>query len=110
MARISLAELTSEPTTVELGDHSYRVLAITRSVQKKLEKAQPALEHLGQEEDSDKAVTVMADAIDALLEPENQAPPAKKVLVDAWKSDTLGVTQLGLLFERVQEAATSRPT
>jgi hypothetical protein len=110
VANITLADLTSEQTTVELGEHSYRVLTLTRSVQKKLEKAQPAIDGLDQEQDSDKAVTTMADAIDALLAPENGAPPAKKVLVDAWKADGLSVSQLGLLFERVQGASVARPT
>ena len=110
MGKITLADLTREATTVEMFEHTYTVLPITRSVQKKLEKVQPALSALGDEEDSDKAVAVLADAIDVLLAPGNGAPPAKKLLVDAWKADNLNLTQIHALFDGVQEASVVRPT
>jgi hypothetical protein len=110
LAKITLADLTAEATTLDMFGHTYRVLAITRSVQKKLEKAQPLLDTLEDEDDGDKVVTSLADVIDALLAPEDEAPAAKKVLLDAWKADQLGLSVVGALFEKVQEAAVARPT
>lgn len=110
MGKITLAELTNEATTVEMFEHAYTVLRITRSVQKKLEKVQPALDAAKEEEDSDKVVSVLADAIDALLTPGDGAPAAKKLLVDCWKTDKLDLAQLNALFDGVQEAAVARPT
>src|SRR4051812_37597806 len=110
MPKITLADLTAEPTEIELFGHSYRVLAIVRSVQKKLEKAQPHLEKLGEEEDSDKVVDVLTDALAALLAPDAGAPAPKKALMDAWKADEIGLGQISALLERVQEAAVARPT
>jgi hypothetical protein len=110
LAKITLADLTSEPTTIELFGHEYRVLAITRSVQKKLEKAQPSLESLPDEEDSDKVVAVLADAIDAVLAADAGAPAARKAIVDAWKRDELSLSQISALSDKVQEASAARPT
>lgn len=109
--KIKLADLAGENTTVDLFGHEYRVLSVTRSVQKRLEAAQPALEKLETEENSDAVVATLADAIDAILAPVKKAtPPAKDQLVDAWQNDELSLTQLGALFERVQEASVARPT
>ena len=110
MANITLADLTREPTTIELFEHTYRVNAITRSVQKRIEKVQPLLNGMADEEDSDKVIALMADGMDPLLEPQGDAPPAKKVLVEAWKTDRLSLDVLNVLFDKVQEAAVARPT
>jgi hypothetical protein len=110
MPKITLADLTSEPTTVELFGHAYRVNAITRSVQKRLEKIQPLIDNLQDEDDSDKSIATLADALAELLEPEEDAPSPKKTITDAWKADKLNLGQINALFERVQEAAVARPT
>jgi vacuolar-type H+-ATPase subunit E/Vma4 len=110
MAKITLADLTREPTTLELFDNTYRVNAITRSVQKKLEKVQPILENIDKEEDGDKVVAMMADALEPLLAPEDGSQSAKRVLVEAWKADTLSIDMLAVLFDKVQEASALRPT
>jgi hypothetical protein len=110
LAKITLADLTGEPTTIDMFDHSYRVLAVTRSVQKKLEKVQSLLDGLEDEDDADKVVAAMADSIDTLLQGEEGSPPAKKVIVDAWKNDTLSLPLLRALFDSVQEASVARPT
>lgn len=110
MSKITLADLTAEPTTVELFGSEYRVLAMTRSTQKKFEAAEKTLEGLENEADSDKAVTTLAGVIDSLLAPVESGPAAKKVIADAWKRDELSLGQLRALNNRVQEASLARPT
>lgn len=110
MARITLADLTTERSTVEMFEHAYTVRPITRSVQKKLEALNGSLQALKEEEDSDKVVETLADGLDALLEPADGAPAPKKVIVAQWKADTLSLAQLHGLFEGVQQAAVARPT
>lgn len=110
MPRITLADLTAEPTTIEMFEHTYRVNSITRSVQKQLEKVQPLIENLKDEDDGDKVIAAIAGAIDALLRPEDGAPPAKRVILDAWKADQVSLDVVSALFDKVQEASVSRPT
>jgi hypothetical protein len=110
MGKITLADLTREPTTLELFDNTYRVNAITRSVQKKLEKVQPIIENLADEDDGDKVVAMMVDAIEPLLTPAEGSQAVKRVLVDAWKADNLSLDMLAALFDKVQEASAARPT
>lgn len=109
MARITLADLTAEPTTVELFDGTYRVLAITRSTQKKLDVAEKKLSE-SESEDSDELVALLIGVIAEIVEPVESAPPIKKTLLDAWKADKVGLGQLRGLYESVQEAALARPT
>jgi hypothetical protein len=109
--KISLADLAGEDVTVDLNGIEYKVLSVTRSVQKRLEAAQPLLENLEHEEDSDKVIETLSGALDAMLRPTKKgARPAAEVLVEAWQGDDLSLTQIGALFERVQEAAVARPT
>lgn len=110
MANITLADLTGEPTRLDMFGYTYEVLTLTRSVQKKLEKIQPLLDTLEDEEDADKVVATMVDSIDALLDPQENAPAAKKILVEAWKADKLDLGVVRRMFDRVQEAAVARPT
>jgi hypothetical protein len=110
MKRITLASLTTERSTVDMFDHAYTVKPITRSVQKKLEALNGALQGLAEEEDSDKVVDVLADGLSVLLEPVDGAPAPKGVIVKQWKADALSLAQLHGLFEGVQEAAVERPT
>lgn len=110
MPKITLADLTSEPTTVELFECSYSVKTLTRSVQKQLEKVQPKLAAINKQDDSDQAIALLADAFDVLLAPENGSPPAKKTITEAWKRDEITVGQLGALFDQVEKASAARPT
>lgn len=109
MSRITLADLTAETTTFDLFGGSYQVRTMSRSVQKKYDAAQQTLvDYEG--DDGDKAFALLADAIDALLEPLEGAQPMKKALVDAWKRDEVHLGQARALYERTQEAALARPT
>jgi hypothetical protein len=110
LAHIKLADLTAEPTTVEMFDHEYTVKTITRSVQKDLEKVDEALEALGGDDDSDKGVGVIIDGLAALLAPVNGNPAVKKLLTEKWKADELSLQQINALYESVQEAGVKRPT
>jgi hypothetical protein len=107
---ITLADLTAETTTVAMFGGSYTVRPITRSVQKKLEGLNAALQSLAEEEDSDKVVATIADGLDILLEPDEGSTAAKAVIVKQWKDEALSLSQLHGLFEGVQEAAVARPT
>jgi hypothetical protein len=107
---ITLADLTADTTAVEIFGASYTVRTITRSVQKKLEGLNEALQALEDEEDSDKVVSTLADGLDVLLEGAEGAPAAKALIVKQWKADALSLSQLRGLFEGVQEAAVARPT
>jgi hypothetical protein len=108
--QIKLADLATERSTVEMFEHTYTVRPITRSVQKKLEGLNEALQALADEEDSDKVVATLADGLDVLLDPVDGAPAPKGVIVKQWKADALSLSQLHGLFEGVQEAAVERPT
>jgi hypothetical protein len=111
LAHIKLADLTAEPTTVELFDgHTYTVKTITRSVQKDLEKVDQSMQGLGDDADSDKGVGVIIDGLAALLAPVNGSPAVKKLLTDKWKADELDLQQINALYEAVQETGVKRPT
>ena len=110
MKLITLANLAGEEAKVDLYGHEYRVLGITRSVQKRLEEVQPLLDDIEKVEDSDSVVSTLASAIDAMLAPLDDAPSANECLNTAWRDDRLSLTQLGSLLEQVQETSVSRPT
>lgn len=99
-----------DPDIVELFDHKFTVKRITRSVQKALEAVDRKLNAMDKsdEDDSDKVVAVMAEGLSALLEPNGENVPAKKVLVDAWKADDLSFDEVQGLYVSLQEAATER--
>ena len=98
-----------EADCVELFDHKFKVKRVTRSVQKGLEAVDKKLRATDDNEDADKIVALMAEGLDALLEPNGGGVPAKKVLVDLWKADDLSLDQINELYEGVQESATKRP-
>lgn len=98
-----------EPDVVELFDHRFTVKRVTRSVQKGLEGVDKKLRAMGDSDDADKIVALMAEGLDALLAPNGSGVPAKKVLTDAWKADDLALDQINQLYEQVQESATKRP-
>jgi hypothetical protein len=103
------ADTGPEPDVVELFDHKFKVRRVTRSVQKALEAVDRKLQGLSDEADSDKIVSVMAEGLDALLQPNGKQTAAKTVLGQAWKNDTLSLDQINQLYESVQESATKRP-
>jgi vacuolar-type H+-ATPase subunit E/Vma4 len=103
------ADNLPDPDVVELFDHKFTVRRVTRSVQKGLETVDKKLRAMGNEEDGDKIVALMAEGLDSLLAPNGKATPAKKVLADAWKADELSLDQLSSLYESVQESAAKRP-
>ncbi len=108
---IKLADLSAEPTKVEIFEHTYELKQITRTVQAKLEVAQAKLE--ASSDDGDSIVANMAETLAILLSPNgSDAPPVKKVLVDAWKADKLSLAQINGLFTSLQEdaATAARPT
>ena len=98
-----------EADSIELFDHKFTVKRVTRSVQKALEAVDKKLKALDENTDGDKLVNVMAEGLDAMLESNGGGVPAKKLLVDLWKSDDLSLDQINQLYEGVQESATKRP-
>lgn len=108
---IRLADLSPEPTFVELDEHRYQLRQVTRSVQKNLNKALTALNAIDDDDDDvDKQVTAMVGAMDVLLEPQDGAPAAKTVLLAAWKEDRLSAAQMSGLFDQLNKSASARPT
>lgn len=103
------ADNLPEPDVVELFDHKFTVRRITRSVQKNLERVDKKVQDATGEEDSDKVVSTMAEGLDAMLEPNGKQTPAKTLLVQLWKDDTLSLDQITQLYEAVQESAAKRP-
>lgn len=103
------ADNLPEPDVVEVFDHKFTIRRVTRSVQKGLEAVDRKLRSAQDEDDSDKIVALMAEGLDALLEPNGKATPAKKVLMDLWKADDLSLDQINRLYEAVQESGTRRP-
>lgn len=103
------ADTGPEPDVVELFEHRFTVRRVTRSVQKQLEATDKKLRALDDSIESDRLITIMAEGLDVLLQPNGDKVAAKKVLVDAWKADQLALDQINQLYESVQESATKRP-
>jgi hypothetical protein len=103
------ADTRPEQDAIELYEHKFMIRRVTRSVQKGLEAVDKKLRALDAEADGDKIVPVMAEGLDALLEPNGGGVPAKKVIVDLWKDETLSLDEINQLYEAVQENAAKRP-
>jgi hypothetical protein len=101
MAKISLGAGTFEGVEVDLWGSLYKTVRITRSVQNKVDKA---LKKLDDTQDADAAVKVLADVIDARLEPQNGAGPPSKLIVEKWKTDELSLDQLQQFQADLDEA------
>jgi hypothetical protein len=84
---------------------------ITRSVQKKLEQLNGALQRRSRtRRTATRSSRRSRTASTVLLDAGKDGPQAKKAIVDAWKADKLSLAQLHGLFEGVQQAAVARPT
>jgi hypothetical protein len=109
--RIGGEDNAPEPVEVYIFKQKYLLRRITRSVQKKLEKFDKALEAAREGDDSDKLVAAMGDGVSALLMNNGtESPDPKQLIVQLWKDDTLDLTQLLELYEELQEASVERPT
>lgn len=103
------ADNLPERDSINLFDHVFTVRRVTRPVQKALEATDRKLRQLDEDTDGDQLVALMADGLDALLEPNGKGTPAKKLLLDSWKAGTLSLDQLNMLYESVQESGAKRP-
>lgn len=108
MPRLTLADLTAEPTTLELDGHVYTVRTMSRSVEAKHDAALKKFKEA--DDDSDKNVDLLAKTIETLMAAPEGAPPIAKALVAAWKADTLGLGQIHALYDGAAEASFARPT
>ena len=99
---------------VDVFDHAFRLRAITRSVQRSLDDVDKQMRTLMSDDDADadSLVTILAGALDALLEPEGENRTKAKTLVLAkWKSDDLSLDGLRRFADDLQErAVAARPT
>ena len=98
---------------VDVFDRAYRLKAVTRSVQKALDKVQKDIEAFYADDDADgeKFAALVAAAIDELLEPEgNNRTRAKTLILEKWKADELQIDELRRFFDDLQERAVARPT
>jgi hypothetical protein len=109
MPRLTLADLTAEPTTFELDGHTYTVVPMTRAVQVKHDAALAKFQE-SDSEDSDKNIDMLSRCIETLVKGEGDAPPLSKALAAAWKRDDVTLGQIHRLYESAQEAALERPT
>jgi hypothetical protein len=98
---------------VDVFDHAYRLGAVTRTVNKALHKHETKIRELmgDPDEDGDRIVSEIASILDALLTPEgNNTTPAKKLVLEKWKTDALDVQALRQFSNDLQEQAATRPT
>jgi hypothetical protein len=99
---------------VQVFDLAYRLNNITRSVEKKLTECDKKIrEVIGDDDaDGDKLVPVLAEALDAMLDPEgNNKRRAKTVVMEKWKADELSIDGLRRFADDLQErAVAARPT
>lgn len=99
---------------VDVFDRAYRLRAITRSVEKGLSKAGREIDALMKEDDADgdQLVSLLADVLDAMLEPEGtNRTKAKTVVMEKWKADDLSLDGLRRFADELQErAVAARPT
>jgi len=98
---------------VDVFERAYRLKAVTRSVQKALDKVQKDIEAFYADDDADgeKFAPLVAAAIDELLEPEgNNRTRAKTLILEKWKADELQIDELRRFFDDLQERAVARPT
>jgi hypothetical protein len=99
---------------VDVFERAYRLRAVTRSVEKHLAAAGKKIDALMKDDDADgdSLVTVLADVLDAMLEPEgNNRVRAKTVVMEKWKADDLSLDGLRRFADDLQEqAVTARPT
>lgn len=110
MATIAkIGATTREPDDIEIFDHKFFVRRVTRSVQKKLEATDQKLRQLGEDADGDTVVSIIAEGLDVLLQPNGQKTAAKTVLLKHWRADELALDQITDLYEAVQESAAKRP-
>jgi len=109
MPKLTLADLTPEPTTFEIAGHTYTVQTMTRAVETKHDTALKAFQE-SDEEDSVKNVTLLAKTIETLFDKPEGAPLFSKALVDEWKRDGIALGQIHGLYEGAMEAALARPT
>jgi hypothetical protein len=115
MARtIDLNSITQPAhTEVKLGDKTYVLKPITRTVQRELETAERDLTALAADDDAggDKVVETLAQKFDVLLAPSNGGrTPASKIVLARWEADELTLQQIGAFFDALQEQAAERPT
>jgi hypothetical protein len=111
--RLGAEDNAPEPVEVYLFEHKYLLRKITRSVEKALDKAQKKMDALKDDEDgdADKVVALLGEGLGVLLMNNGtESPDPKKVITDAWKADTLGLSELTELYDGLQEAAMERPT
>jgi hypothetical protein len=92
---------------VELYERVYTLVPVTRSVQKKLQDAEQAINRA---QDGDSAVAAVAAGCDVMMQPVNgQRTPASKLIKEHWEAEKLALDELMQFFEDVQAAA-ARPT
>lgn len=105
-----------EPRSVELFDKKFTLRRVTRSVQIELEKAQRELNALiARDEDesvtADALVACFAEAVDALLKPDEHRTAAKKIIGEKWQQDEITLAEIRGFADQLQEdAAAERPS
>lgn len=98
---------------VDVFEHAYRLRAVTRSVQKALDKVDADIQAFYKNDvaDGEEFTGLLAAAIDELLEPEgNNRTRAKTLILQKWKADDLQIDELRRFFDDLQERAVARPT
>jgi hypothetical protein len=98
---------------VDVFERAYRLKAVTRSVQKALDKVEKDLQVFYADDDADgeKFAVLVATACDELLEPEgNNRTKARTLILEKWKADELQIDELRRFFDDLQERAVARPT
>lgn len=111
MTRLTLGgqEETTEAVELELWERVFVLKPITRSVQRAADEIQ---QKLADEDDSDEAVRLFGELLDAISKSTNgQRKTAGQLINEKWLADELSLTALAQFVEQVREAADQqRPT
>lgn len=101
-----------ERPLVAINEKTFRVRAVTRSVQIELNKLDRDLRALGDDtDDPDELVTYYGRGMDLLLQPEGHRTPVSKLVQREWEADRLSVKEIEQFTAGIQEiAAADRPT
>ena len=109
---LAATPVDSRPS-VEVFGGEYKIRAITRSVQRALDKVDKSMQALMKDDNStgDALVTVLADAMDALLAPTVDGQVSvKNVVVEKWEADELSLDGLRRFADELQEQAVEART
>jgi hypothetical protein len=112
--RLSLGGNDEARPIVDVFGKEYRLMAVTRSVERGLTKVERDMREMMKDADADgdAVVGVLCEGLNSLLKPEGtHRTPAGKLALEQWHKDALSLDDLRAFYDGLQEqAVTDRPT